>query len=181
MVAILLGTGFEESEAVVPADLLRRAGVEVRLVGLDSLQVVSSHNITITADMTLDQLDRDEVELLMLPGGLGGVEAISSNIHAQALLQYCYDHGRWLAAICAAPTILANLGMLDRRKAVCYPGMEELMGSAVVQKGTPVVVDGHMITGEAAGSAYPFGLKLVEILKGPAAAAQVKDAVHYHG
>ena len=181
MVAILLGTGFEEAEAIVPADLLRRAGVEVTLVGLDGRQVVSSHNITVTADLTLEELDREQVDMPMLPGGLGGVEAISSNIHAQALLQYCYDHGRWLAAICAAPTILANLGMLDRRKAVCYPGMEELMGSAVVQKGTPVVVDGHMITGEAAGSAYPFGLKLVEILKGPAAAAQVKDAVHYHG
>ena len=181
MVAILLGTGFEEAEAIVPADLLRRAGVEVTLVGLDGRQVVSSHNITVTADLTLAELDREQVDMLMLPGGLGGVEAISSNIHAQALLQYCYDHGRWLAAICAAPTILANLGMLDRRKAVCYPGMEELMGSAVVQKGSPVVVDGHIITGEAAGSAYPFGLKLVEILKGPAAAAQVKDAVHYHG
>ena len=181
MVAILLGTGFEEAEAIVPADLLRRAGVEVTLVGRDGRQVGSSHNITVTADLTLEELDREQVDMLMLPGGLGGVEAISSNIHAQALLQYCYDHGRWLAAICAAPTILANLGMLDRRKAVCYPGMEELMGSAVVQKGTPVVVDGHMITGEAAGSAYPFGLKLVEILKGPAAAAQVKDAVHYHG
>ena len=181
MVAILLGTGFEEAEAIVPADLLRRAGVEVTLVGLDGRQVVSSHNITVTADLTLEELDREQVDMLMLPGGLGGVEAISSNIHAQALLQYCYDHGRWLAAICAAPTILANLGMLDRRKAVCYPGMEELMGSAVVQKGSPVVVEGHIITGEAAGSAYPFGLKLVEILKGPAAAAQVKDAVHYHG
>lgn len=181
MVAILLGTGFEEAEAIVPADLLRRAGVEVSLVGLDSRQVVSSHNITVTADLTLGELDREQVDMLMLPGGLGGVEAISSHMHAQALIQYCYDHGRWLAAICAAPTILANLGMLDRRKAVCYPGMEELMGSAVVQKGSPVVVDGHIITGEAAGSAYPFGLKLVEILKGTAAAAQVKDAVHYHG
>ena len=181
MVAILLGTGFEEAEAIVPADLLRRAGVEVTLVGLDGRQVVSSHNITITADLTLEELDQEQVDMLVLPGGLGGVETISSNIHAKALIQHCYDHGRWLAAICAAPTILANLGMLDRRKAVCYPGMEELMGSAVVQKGTPVVVDGHMITGEAAGSAYPFGLKLVEILKGPAAAAQVKDAVHYHG
>ena len=181
MVAILLGAGFEEAEAIVPADLLRRAGVEVTLVGLDGRQVVSSHNITITADLTLEELDQEQVDMLVLPGGLGGVETISSNIHAQALIQHCYDHGRWLAAICAAPTILANLGMLDRRKAVCYPGMEELMGSAVVQKGSPVVVDGHMITGEAAGSAYPFGLKLVEILKGPAAAAQVKDAVHYHG
>ena len=181
MVAILLGSGFEESEAVVPADLLRRAGIQVALVGLDGLQVTSSHGITITADITLDQLEYDELDMLLLPGGLGGVEAISGDMRAQALIQHCYDHGCWLAAICAAPTILANLGMLDRRQAVCYPGMEDLMGSAVVQKGSPVVVDGHIVTGEAAGSAFPFGLKLVEILKGPQAAAQVKESVHYHG
>lgn len=181
MVAILLGTGFEEAEAIVPADLLRRAGVEVSLVGVTGRQVVSSHNISVNADLTLAELDREKVDMLMLPGGLGGVESISSDMRAQALIQYCYDHGRWLAAICAAPTILANLGMLDRRNAVCYPGMEDLMGSAVVQKGCPVVVEGHIVTGEAAGSAFPFGLKLVEILKGPAAAARVRDAVHYHG
>lgn len=181
MVAILLGNGFEESEALVPADLLRRAGVKVALVGLDGLQVTGSHGITVTADTTLDQLEPDQLRMLMLPGGLGGVEAISGDMRAQALIQRCYDHGCWLAAICAAPTILANLGMLDRRNAVCYPGMEDLMGSAVVQKGSSVVVDGHIVTGEAAGSTFPFGLKLVEILKGPAAAAQVKDAVHYHG
>lgn len=181
MVAILLGTGFEEAEAMVPADLLRRAGIEVALVGLEGRQVTGSHGIPVIADTTLEELDRDTVDMLMLPGGLGGVEAISSNVHAQALIQYCYDHGRWLAAICAAPTILANLGMLDRRRAVCYPGMEDLMGSAVVQKGSPVVVDGHIVTGEAAGSSFPFGLKLVEILKGASAAEQVCHAVHYHG
>ena len=180
MVAILLGTGFEESEAVVPADLLRRAGVEVRLVGLDSLQVVSSHNITITADMTLDQLDRDEVELLMLPGGLGGVDAIRSNQRALALIQYCYDQGRWLTAICAAPTLLASMGLLDRRKAVCYPGMEDEMGSAVVQKGAQVVTDGRIITGEAAGSAFEFGLRLVEAACGREAMERVRNAVHFH-
>ena len=93
------------------------------------------------------------------------MEVLQGDRHVQALIQHCYDEGRWLAAICAAPTILANLGFLDRRRAVCYPGMEELMGSAVVQKGAPVVADGHIITGEAAGS-FPFGLKLVEVLKG---------------
>ena len=181
MVAILLGKGFEEAEAVVPADLLRRAGAEVALVGVGGRQVEGAHGITLTADVTLDELDRDRVELLMLPGGMGGVETLSGDVRAQALIQHCYDEGRWLAAICAAPTILANLGMLDRRRAVCYPGMEDLMGSAVVQKGVQVVVDGHIVTGEGPGSAFPFGLKLVEVLKGPEAAGQVRHAVHYHG
>ena len=180
MVAILLGKGFEEAEAVVPADLLRRAGVEVRLVGVGGRQITGSHGITITADLTLEELDRDQVELLMLPGGMGGVETLSGDVRAQALIQHCYNEGRWLAAICAAPTILANLGMLDRRRAVCYPGLEELMGSAVVQKGSTVVVDGHIVTGEGPGSAFPFGLKLVEILRGSEAAAQLIHEIHYH-
>ena len=180
MVAILLGNGFEESEALVPADLLRRAGVKVALVGLDSLQVTGSHGITVTADTTLDQLESDQLRMLMLPGGLGGVEAISGDMRAQALIQRCYDHGCWLAAICAAPTILANLGMLDRRNAVCYPGMEDLMGSAVVQKGSQVVTDGRIITGEAAGSAFEFGLRLVEAACGREAMERVRDAVHFH-
>ena len=181
MVAILLGEGFEESEALVPADLLRRAGLKVCLVGLHSLQVTGGHGITVTADTTLDQLSPEDLKMLVLPGGLGGVEAIHSSTPALTLIQRCSDHGCWLAAICAAPTILANLGILDRRRAVCYPGMEDMMGSAVVQKGTPVVVDGHIVTGEAAGSAFAFGLTLVEVLKGTEAAHQVKHAVHYHG
>ena len=116
-----------------------------------------------------------------LNGGLGGVNAIQNSLTAQGLIQGAYDRGIWLAAICAAPTILAGMGLLDRRSAVCYPGMEDQMYSAVVQKGEHVVVDGRFITGEAAGSSFAFGLKLVEILMGAEAAAQVKHAVHYHG
>ena len=181
MVAILLGKGFEEAEAIVPADLLRRAGVEVALVGVGGKQIPGAHGITVTADLTLKELDPERVELLMLPGGMGGVEVLSGDVRAQALIQHCYDEGRWLAAICAAPTILANLGMLDRRRAVCYPGLEDLMGSAVVQKGCQVVVDGHIVTGEGPGSAFPFGLKLVEILRGAQTARQVAGELHYHG
>ena len=129
--------------------------------------------------LTLAELDREAVDMLVLPGGLGGVEVLQGDRHVQALIQHCYDEGRWLAAICAAPTILANLGFLDRRRAVCYPGMEELMGSAVVQKGAPVVADGHIITGEAAGSSFPFGLKLVEVLRGEEAARAVNDVIYY--
>lgn len=181
MVYVLLGEGFEESEAVIPTDLLRRAGIGVTLVALEELQVKSSHGILITADITLDQVNADDMEMLILPGGLGGVASIQMDLFAMALIQKAWDHGCYLAAICAAPTILAHIGVVDRRKAVCFPGMEDKMGSAVVQKGERVVVDGHIITGEAAGSSFDFGLKLVEILKGAQAAREVRDAVHYHG
>lgn len=179
MVYLLLGEGFEESEAVVPADLLRRAGVEVSLVGLDGLTVRGSHGIAVQADLTLEEVDADAMEMLVLPGGMGGVESIQMNLFALALIQRAWDHGCYLAAICAAPTILAHIGVLDRRKAVCYPGMEDQMGSAVVRKGERVVTDGHIVTGEAAGSTFDFGLKLVEILKGREAAEEVRHAVHY--
>lgn len=179
MVYILLGEGFEEMEAVIPADLLRRAGVEVALVGLEERSVLGGHGITVLADLTLDQVDMESMDLLLLPGGLGGVASIQMNLFAMALIQKAYDHGCYVAAICAAPTLLAHLGLTDRRKAVCFPGMEEEMGSAVVQKGRPVVVDGHIITGEAAGSAFDFGLKLVEVLKGAAEVGRVRHAVHY--
>lgn len=181
MVYMLLGEGFEEIEAVVPADLLRRAGVEVALVGVDGLEVRGGHGLVVTADVTLDQVETDDMRMLVLPGGLGGVESIQMNLFALALIQKAWDHGCYLAAICAAPTILARIGVLDRRKAVCYPGMEDEMGSAVVQRGQRVVTDGHIVTGEAAGSAFDFGLRLVEILKGAKAAQEVRDAVHYRG
>lgn len=181
MVAILLGNGFEEAEAIVPADLLRRAGIEVALTALEGTQVTSSHNITIKADASLSDLEMDRLELLFLPGGMGGVEAIQGCPAALELVRAVYDKGKYLAAICAAPTILGALGLLEGRRAVCYPGMEEGLVGADVQKGHGVVSDGSLITGEAAGSAFDFGLKLVELLKGSTAAEQVRNAVHYRG
>lgn len=180
MVVILLGHGFEESEAIVPADLLRRAGVQVVLAALEGTEVTSSHGVTVKADATLNALDADQIDLLFLPGGLGGVEAIQSCPAALELIRAVYGKGKYLSAICAAPTILGSMGLLEGRRAVCYPGMEDGLTGAKVQKGCGVVVDGSLITGEAAGSAFEFGLKLVELLKGSAAAQQVKDAVHYH-
>ena len=180
MVAILLGEGFEESEALVPADLLRRAGIVTALVGVDGRVVTGSHGIAVPADLALEQVDPDELDMLVLPGGMGGVASIQMNLFATALIQRSWERGLYLAAICAAPTILAGMGILDRRRAVCYPGMEDEMGSAVVRQGQHVVVDGHIITAEAAGSAFEFGLKLVEILSGRACAEQVKQEVHYH-
>lgn len=181
MVCILLGKGFEESEAIVPADLLRRAGAEVVLTALEGTEVTGSHGVTVKADKTLTDIDPNAVDLLFLPGGLGGVEAIRSCPAALDLIRAVYDKGKYVTAICAAPTILGGLGLLKGRRAVCYPGMEDGLTGAVVCKGQSTVADGNVVTGEAAGSAFPFGLKLVELLKGPQAAEQVKHAVYYHG
>ena len=180
MVYILLGNGFETVEALAPADVMRRAGIEVALVGVNGKEVVSGQNVTIQADLTLDQVNFEDLELLMLPGGLGGVDVISKSIPAVALIQRSANQGRWVAAICAAPTVLAHLGLLDRRNATVYPGMEEEMFSAIVKRGEKVVKDGRIITGQAAGSSFDFGLKLVELLKGTEAAEKVRHAIHYN-
>ncbi len=179
MVYILLGAGFEESEALVPADLLRRAGIETRLAGVDALQVTGGHGITVTADCLLSDVDLDGAEMLLLPGGLGGVRAIQGSPAALSLIRSAAERGLRLAAICAAPTILAGLGLLDSRRAVCYPGMEDV-GAALADQSAPVVIDGNFITAQAAGSSFPFALALVEALRGPAAAEEVAHAVHYH-
>lgn len=181
MVCILLGSGFEEAEALVPADLLRRAKIPVCLAGVDTLSVTGAHHITVTADCTVEQVDKQELELLFLPGGLGGVDAIRTSEPAVALIQWCCAHGIRIASICAAPTILAQLGLLNGVHAVCYPGLENQLTGAIVQTGTPVVEDGLFITGEAAGSAFPFGLKLIEALRGQDLAHKVARSVHYHG
>lgn len=181
MVCVLLGTGFEETEALVPVDLLRRAGIPVTLTGLTGRDVTGSHQITVKADKLLSEVEPDEVEMVFLPGGSGGVASISACSEALALVRTLYDKGRYVAAICAAPTILAALGLLEGHPAVCYPGLESQLSGAIVKKGVPVVPDGTIITGEAAGSAFAFGLKLIEVLKGPAAAEVVKNQVFYHG
>lgn len=181
MVCILLGNGFEEAEALLPADLLRRSGTDVALTSLEGDLVAGSHNITVKADKALADIDPKAVELLMLPGGLGGVKALGADPRVKTLVHAVLGQGGYVAAICAAPTLLAAFGLLEGKKAVCYPGMEDEMAGAVMQPSVPFVVDGHIVTGEAAGAVFPFGLKLVELLNGPKTAQKVKDAVHYHG
>lgn len=181
MVCILLGTGFEEAEALVPADLLRRAKIPVCLAGVDGLTVTGAHNITVTADCSVADVNEDELELVFLPGGLGGVDAIKSSSAAMELIRRAYAKGVKLAAICAAPTILNDLGMLDGKRAVCYPSMRDQLTGALPHDGSPVVEDGNIITGEAAGSAFTFGFKLIEALRSPEAAEKVRRAVYYYG
>ena len=179
MVYILLAPGFEEAEALVPADLLRRAGISVSLLGLEGTAVTGSHGITVAADGTLEKLDLSQAEMIVLPGGLGGVNALLQSATVPALLQEGVDRGIWLAAICAAPTIFARFGLLKDRRAVCYPGMEAQLTGAIPCPQEGVVVDGNIVTARAAGSAFDFGLRLISLLQDETAAEQVRHAVHY--
>lgn len=181
MVCILLGTGFEEAEALVPADMLRRANIPVCMAGVDGMEINGAHDITVKADRAVADVNVDELELLFLPGGLGGVDAIKASPMAMELIRKAHAKGIKLAAICAAPTILAELGYLDGKKAVCYPSLIDKLTGADTTHGQPVVVDGNIITGEAAGSAFTFGFKLIEVLKGAEKAEKVCKSVYYYG
>lgn len=173
MVYMLLGTGFEEIEAVAPLDLLRRAGVQVLTVGVDGKSIRGSHGIVIDADITLDEMDLTNMEMIILPGGLGGVTTARKSQKALDALSFAWENGCFVAAICAGPTVLADLHITDGHSAVCYPGCENGMGSAKVDGNAACVTDGKLITGASAGCAVKFGLELVKALKGEEAAEAV--------
>ena len=183
MVYILLGNGFETAEALAPADVLRRGNVPVSLVGVSGATVTSAQAVTVTADMTLDQVKLAPGDMVMLPGGLGGVDVLEHSEAAMALIrQAAQDPQVWLSAICAAPTLLARAGVLPAgARAVCYPGMEgELVqAGAVPCMEEPFVVEGLIITGRAAGSSFDFGLALLTVLAGADVAEKVRGAIHY--
>ena len=166
MVYMLLGTGFEETEAIAPLDLLRRAGVQVQTVGVNDKIVYGGHGIGVEADILIDEMDLSQLEMIVLPGGLGGVASVRANKKAMHALSWAWNQDKYVAAICAGPTVLADLGITDNKNATCYPGCEDGMGSAIMAENAPCIRDGKLITGTSAGCAIPFGLMLVEALKG---------------
>ncbi len=177
MVYVLLGTGFEETEAIAPVDLLRRAGVQVLTVGINGKTVYGGHGIGVEADITLSEMDLTDLEMIVLPGGLGGVASIRASREAMEAIVFAYENHRYVAAICAGPTVLADLHITDGKNATCYPGCEDGMGSAAVAENAACVTDGKLITGTSAGCAIPFGLALVAALKGEHTANTVAQQI----
>ena len=167
---MLLGTGFEEMEAVAPLDLLRRAGVDVMTVGVTGKTVFGSHNIGIEADILIDEMDLTNMDMIILPGGLGGVASARASEPALNALRFAWENGKFVAAICAGPTVLADLHITDGKNVICFPGCEGSMGNAKIVPNAACVRDGNVITGTSAGCAIPFGLALIEALKGKEAA-----------
>ena len=176
MVYMFLGTGFEETEAIAPLDLLRRAGVEVTTVGLNGKIIRGGHGIGVEADIEIGQLDLNDLEMVILPGGLGGVASIRGCQAAMDAVRFAWENGKYTAAICAGPTVLADLGIVDGKKATCYPGCEGQMGSANMVQAA-AVTDGKLITGTSAGCAVPFGLALITALKGQEEADRIAQQI----
>lgn len=177
MIYMLLGTGFEETEAIAPLDLLRRAGLSVSTVGINGKTIYGSHGIGVEADLQLHQMDLTDLDMIILPGGLRGVASIQASEAALEAVRFAWENGKYVAAICAAPTILAGLGITDGRNATCYPGCEENMGKARMVPNAAAVTDGRLITGTSAGCAIPFALALIAALKGQQAADAIAQQI----
>lgn len=175
MVYMLLGTGFEETEAITPLDLLRRAGIQVLTVGINGKTIVGGHNIPVCADITLDEMDLTNMEMIILPGGLGGVASIRQSKQAMDAIRFAWENDRFTAAICAGPTVLSDLGITPGKQVTCYPGCETQMIGAAYIPGVACVRDGNVITGTSAGCAIPFGLALIEALKNKETADSVAN------
>lgn len=177
MVYMLLGTGFEETEAIVPLDLLRRAGAKVLTVGVNGKTVYGGHGIGVEVDIALEEIDLTDLEMIILPGGLGGVASVRASKPAMDALRFAWENGKFVAAICAGPTVLADLGITDSKKVTCYPGCENGIKNANIVEDAAYVRDGQLITGTSAGCAVKFGLALVEALCGESAANVIAQQI----
>jgi 4-methyl-5(b-hydroxyethyl)-thiazole monophosphate biosynthesis len=172
MYALLLATGFEEVEAVTPADFLRRAGIDVRLAGIGGRLIEGSHGIRLEADLEIGELPAD-VEGVIVPGGMPGAANIAASPAAMDLIRRLHEQGRLVAAICAAPAVvLEPAGVLKGRRATGFPGTEgDIATARFVQN--RVVVDGNVVTSRGPGTAAEFAVKLIEIIAGREKAQEV--------
>jgi 4-methyl-5(b-hydroxyethyl)-thiazole monophosphate biosynthesis len=173
-VLIPLAQGCEELEAVTVIDLLRRAGVEVVTAGLDDRPIRASRGTTLLADTTLDSVMDDDFDMLVLPGGLPGADHLDQDPRVHELLQRMSAGGRYTAAICAAPKVLANAGLLDGKQATSFPGVLDDF-PRVDAIAAPVVTDGRVITSRGPGTAMDFALDLIEKLAGRNTRDQVEE------
>ena len=178
MVYLFLANGFEECEAITPLDILRRAGIEVKTVGIGSNYITGSHNITVNCDTVNKGLSYDNLEAIILPGGIPGTPNLESDDTVQNAIDYCNENGLLICAICAAPSILGHKGLLKGKNATCYPGFEnELFDANIVDE--KVALDQNIITARGAGAASEFGFKILEYLKGEEIANKIKNAMKF--
>ena len=176
MIYLFLANGFEEIEALAPLDLLRRAGLEVTTVGIGGDTVMGAHGITVTADIPEGLFADSAPDMVILPGGMPGSKNLDQSRTVDAALKAAARRGAFIAAICAAPMVLGHRGLLQGKRAICFPGFEkELTGATIAD--TRVVRDGNIITAAGMGVAVEFGLALVAALRGDAAAAELRRAI----
>ena len=178
-VSVILADGFEEIEALTVVDLLRRAQIFVDTVSAtEEYTVHGAHGINVETEDLFDEVNFVESGMMVLPGGVRGTTHLSEHAGGRRVVKDFYEEGKYVAAICAAPTVLGNLGILKGKRITCYPTVENQIQGAVITR-LPAQVDGNIITGRGAGTAIDFALKLIEVLAGPEKAKEIRDGILY--
>ena len=177
MIYVLLADGFEDIEALEPVDILRRAEIDAKTVGVNSKLVTSSHAVTVTTDILIDEVNPDDMTMLVLPGGPGHTNLDESK-KVHNLISYAAENNIYIAAICASPSIIGKLGLLTGKTYTCFPGFEKFCDGGIFT-GEKAVLDGKILTGKGAGAASDFGFKMVEIFKGKELAQSLKETMQY--
>ncbi len=176
MIYVFIAPGFEEIEALASVDMLRRAQLDVKLVGVGSKQITGSHGISVECDLTDLQASPEGLEMIMLPGGLPGTLNLEKSPVVQQYIDFAAQNGLWIAAICAAPSILGHKGLLEGKRAICYPGYEQDLKGAIISDRF-LEVDDRIVTGKGVGVAVDFGVLLVECLLGKQRAEKLRASL----
>jgi 4-methyl-5(b-hydroxyethyl)-thiazole monophosphate biosynthesis len=175
-VAVILADGFEEVEALAIVDVLRRADIRVVVAGLHAGPVTSARKVKVVPDALIDAVKADDFDMIVLPGGQPGADNLNADPRVKGLVRSFSQKGKRVGAICAAPYVLANAGLLDGKHATSYPTYRDRLGSAVYEEKT-VVEDGNILTSKGPGTALCFGLAIAERLAGKEKARQVKESM----
>lgn len=177
MIYCFLADGFEEVEALAAVDMIRRAGLELKTVGVDNILINGAHGIRVECDCTADEIVLDSnLSAVILPGGMPGTLNLEKNQIVQKAIDYACEKERLICAICAAPSILGHKGLLKGKKAIAYPGFEKDLEGAEISE-NHVVCDGNIITAKGAGVAVDFGLEIVSYLSGAEKAEEIRKAI----
>jgi 4-methyl-5(b-hydroxyethyl)-thiazole monophosphate biosynthesis len=179
-VLVVLAEGCEEMEAVIVTDVLRRAGCEVKTVGIQHGPITASRGVRLLADMAWPEVDPAAFDAIFIPGGGGGVERLKQDPRVLECVRWFYDHDRYVAAVCAGPLVLQAAGILNEQQYTCYPGVEQEMTDGN-HLDKAVVVDGRLITSQGPGTCFEFGLTLVREFCGGDKAEKISKAMVYNG
>ncbi len=180
-VNIYLAEGFEEIEAITVVDTLRRADVDARLISITGTKTVAgAHNITVTADEVFENADNEGADMIVLPGGMPGTRYLGEHKGLRQVILSFAERNKPIAAICAAPSILGKMGLLNKKKAVCYPGFEEFLEGAVIGEDI-VSQEGSFITSKGPGTAIYFALRLVGLLTDRETAEELREGMIVQG
>jgi 4-methyl-5(b-hydroxyethyl)-thiazole monophosphate biosynthesis len=175
-VAVILADGFEEVEAIAIVDVLRRAGIDTVIAGLHEGPVTSARMVRVLPDTVIDTVKEEDFDMIVLPGGQPGSDNLNADARVKDLIRGFSQKGKLTGAICAAPYVLANAGVLRGKRATSYPSYKDRLGNAVYEE-KAVVIDGPVLTSRGAGTALSFGLAIVETLVGREKSEKIRDAM----